>query len=101
MVSGDLLWTWKEGPFSSVLPVHFTSIARAVPFASQGFSCVPSPLEPLGQSCFTTAVALGAGALVVAAAGVAVAVALVDAPGAGFSSFEQPQAVAAARIDHA
>src|SRR5579864_5717412 len=62
MTPGDLLVTLKWGPFSSVLPVHATSIIRAVPVASQGLEKVPSPVEPLGQSTGGAALAVAAGA---------------------------------------
>src|ERR1041384_7978105 len=54
------------GPSSVVLPVYFTSIMRASPLARQGFSEVPTPLEPLGQSSRSlgagSGVGVGAGA---------------------------------------
>src|SRR4051794_38881704 len=71
MTRGDLFVTLKNGPLSSVLPVHVTSISRVLPFASHGLLKEPSPVEPFGQSCGgSAAVALGVGALEAAGGGV-------------------------------
>src|SRR5215470_8859364 len=92
MTDGALLVTRKNGPLSSVLPVHATSIMRADPFASHGLVNVPSPLEPLGQSAGAAlAVALGVGALA-DAEGAAEAVGAASADAGGLlSSLEQPR----------
>src|SRR5689334_13735213 len=50
MTDEALLVTRKWGPLSSVLPVQTTSISRAAAFPSHGFSNVPGPAEPFGQS---------------------------------------------------
>src|SRR5689334_3113995 len=63
MTSFDLLMALKDGPLSSVFPVHVTSIIRAVPVASHGLSKEPIPVEPSGQSC------LGSGGGVLATGG--------------------------------
>jgi hypothetical protein len=45
-----LFVTANDGPLSSVF-FHFTSIIRALPFASQGLLKEPGPVDPVGQSC--------------------------------------------------
>src|SRR5262245_31444272 len=69
MTSFDLLTTRNEGPLSSSFLVHWTSIIRDLPCASQGFANVPSPLDPSGQSVRGAALATGVGAGVGAGAG--------------------------------
>src|SRR4051794_35183415 len=48
------------GPSSVVLPVYVTVIMRESPLARHGSACVPTPLDPAGQSSRS----LGAGAAV-------------------------------------
>src|ERR1019366_7344626 len=50
MTSCDLFVTANDGPLSSVF-FHFTSIIRALPFASHGLEKEPGPVDPVGQSC--------------------------------------------------
>src|SRR5262245_11159127 len=106
MVEADLFVTRKDGPLSSIFPVHVTSMARAVPLASHGLLNVPSPDDPFGHStggAFALAAALGAGAL---AAGVAEGVgagrgaadALCAAAVGLLSSFEHPRYVEAKAV---